>query len=407
MVSPNNRTRLLLDAKRRKMARSVQAYVRGTTRKFYDWLNSYPADLPIGPSVWICGDCHVGNLGPIADTKGRVQIDIRDFDQTVIGNPAHDIIRLGLSLATAARTADLSGVVTAEMLDTLLDGYEAGLAADPLLKRLQSHKPRRIQRLLMRSVRRRWRQLAVDRLNVLGRPKLKGRHFWPVTKQERQAIEELVLSAHAQRIITATTHQRDLRRVDVRDVAYWIKGCSSLGRLRYAVLVGVGKRRRRRFALLDIKEAVAPAAPRDDKARMPAGNAERVVTGARALSPELGDRMILAKLLGREVFVRELAPQDLKIEIPDLHEGEAAQLARYLGSVLGFAHGRQMQSAERKDWLAQLRSSRSESEKPRHWLWNSVVELIAIHEAEYLTFCGDQRRGRAHAGSNVVALAAE
>ena len=42
------------------MARSAHAYVRGSTGQFYDWLAS-PAgtDLPLGPAVWICGDCHV------------------------------------------------------------------------------------------------------------------------------------------------------------------------------------------------------------------------------------------------------------------------------------------------------------------------------------------------------------
>ena len=54
----------------------------------------------------------MGNLGPVADAKGRVQIAIRDLDQTVIGNPAHDLIRLGLSLATAIRSSDLPGVTT-------------------------------------------------------------------------------------------------------------------------------------------------------------------------------------------------------------------------------------------------------------------------------------------------------
>jgi uncharacterized protein (DUF2252 family) len=42
---------------------------------------------PQGPSIWICGDCHVGNLGPLADTDRQIDIEIRDFDQTVIGNP--------------------------------------------------------------------------------------------------------------------------------------------------------------------------------------------------------------------------------------------------------------------------------------------------------------------------------
>ena len=82
------------------MARSAHAYVRGSTVSFYEWLeSSRRVKMPEGPAVWICGDCHVGNLGPLADTKGRVLVQIRDLDQTVIGNPAHDLVRLGLSLA--------------------------------------------------------------------------------------------------------------------------------------------------------------------------------------------------------------------------------------------------------------------------------------------------------------------
>jgi hypothetical protein len=67
-----------------------------------------------------------GNLRPLADAKGRVTIQIRDLDQTVIGNPAHDIIRLGLSLASAARGSNLPGVI----LEQLVSGYEKALSDD-------------------------------------------------------------------------------------------------------------------------------------------------------------------------------------------------------------------------------------------------------------------------------------
>ncbi len=95
------------------MATSAHAYVRGNTIKFYEWLEGAGSKLPQGPPIWICGDCHAGNLGPVADVKGSVEIEIRDMDQTVIGNPVHDLIRLALSLATAARGSDLPGVTTA------------------------------------------------------------------------------------------------------------------------------------------------------------------------------------------------------------------------------------------------------------------------------------------------------
>lgn len=104
--------------------------MRGATEKFYEWLQSETrAALPEGPSVWICGDCHLGNLGPVADLRGDVSIQVRDLDQTVIGNPAHDLVRLALSLATAARGSDLPGVTTARILEHLVEAYtEARLA---------------------------------------------------------------------------------------------------------------------------------------------------------------------------------------------------------------------------------------------------------------------------------------
>jgi hypothetical protein len=41
---------------------------------------------------------------------------------------------------------------------------------------------------------------------------------------------------------------------------------------------------------------------------MPRDNARRVLTGATALSPNLGERMMAAKLLDRSVVIRELMP---------------------------------------------------------------------------------------------------
>src|SRR5580698_2314718 len=130
MITPEQRADHLRETRNLKMARSAHAYVRGSTTKFYEWLEASPTGVPVGPPVWICGDCHVGNLGPLADAKGRVAVQIRDLDQTVIGNPAHDLIRLGLSLASAARGSDLPGVMTARILEQLAGGYADALAGD-------------------------------------------------------------------------------------------------------------------------------------------------------------------------------------------------------------------------------------------------------------------------------------
>jgi uncharacterized protein (DUF2252 family) len=109
IVFPKQRKVVLNQRQRLKMAESAHAYVRGNTARFYEWLlsKSVQATIPAGPDVWICGDCHTGNIGPVADLDGRIDIQIRDLDQTVIGNPAHDLLRLGLSLAMAARSSDV------------------------------------------------------------------------------------------------------------------------------------------------------------------------------------------------------------------------------------------------------------------------------------------------------------
>jgi len=167
-----------------------------------------------------------------------------------------------------------------------------------------------------------------------------------------------------------------------------VKGCSSLGRLRYAVLVGVaGENGRSETVLIDIKEATAAAAPSARGAKMPADNARRVVAGARALSPFLGRRMLAGKLLRRAVVIRELTPQDLKLDIETLSRDEARRAAHYLALVVGRAHARQMDAATKAVWRAELARNRSKSLDAPFWLWSAIVELIQTHEAAYLNYC--------------------
>jgi uncharacterized protein (DUF2252 family) len=147
------------------MARSAHAYVRGNTRKFYEWLEAADVGkLPRGPAVWIGGDCHLGNLGPLADENGNIEIQIRDLDQSVIGNPVHDLIRLGLSLATSARGSDLPGVTTAKMLARMLDCYEQAFGKTSKGSQSQHEKPDSIRDAMCRSLNRSWKQLAKDRI---------------------------------------------------------------------------------------------------------------------------------------------------------------------------------------------------------------------------------------------------
>jgi len=390
IARPADRMPLLMATRNRKMAASAHAYVRGSTARFYEWLEaSNRPDLPEGPAVWICGDCHVGNLGPVASVGGKVAIQVRDFDQTVIGNPAHDLIRLALSLAMAARGSDLPGVTTARMLERMIDGYAAAFAPEAQGETTDASDdmPKTVRAVMRQAANRSWKHLADERIEGVEPVIPLGKRFWPLTRRERAAVEQLFDEETLRQLATSLRSRQDGAPVRVMDAAYWRKGCSSLGRLRVAVLVAVDKGKAERHCLMDVKEAIAPAAPRAKSAKMPRDNAERVVTGARSLSPFLGGRMIAARLLEKSVFVRELLPQDLKLEIEQLSRDEAMEVAEFLARMVGRGHARQMDAATREQWLAELRRNQSNSLDAPSWLWNSVVDLVAAHEAAYLQHC--------------------
>lgn len=381
--SPDQRHELLIQRRNEKMARSPHAYVRGNTIRYYEWLHSHRGHaLPKGPPVWICGDCHLGNLGPLADGEGQVSLRMRDFDQTTIGNPVHDLVRLALSLATAARNSLLPGVVTAQMLEHLLDGYSS--AFHPQDMPVGVPIPEVAQAAVRRASKRSWKQLAQERIAGTTPAIPLGRNFWPLSREESRAIKELCATPAMAELVTQLKGRDRDAEVRLLDAAYWVKGCSSLGLLRYALLVGVGESD---VCLVDIKEAVQASAPRYQRASIPRDNARRVHTGARNLAPALGERMFAARFLGHGVFARELLPQDLKLEIDLLSVDEATRTARYLAAVVGQAHARQMDAETRRDWLVALRASAGKSHGAPAWLWSSVVQLLASHEAGYLEHC--------------------
>lgn len=389
-ISPDERAVTLVEACQDKMARSVHAFVRGSTASFYRWLAELPAGrrLPVGPPVWICGDCHLGNLGPVADADHRIDIQIRDLDQTVIGNPAFDLVRLGLSLETAARSSDLPGLATAHLIEAMATSYTLALA-DP--EPAQLPEPDFVRTVRKRALHRGWRQLAEERIGDTDPSIPIGRRFWPLTKDERKAIDALFGEPLVRARSLELAGLSDSGRIRVVDAAYWKKGCSSLGYLRYAVLLGVREKKGdEHLALVDIKEAVTPLPPRAKGAKMPRDDAERVVAGALALAPNLGARMVPAHLLGKPVVLRELMPEDMKLEVRQFSRKEAVLAAGYLANVVGRAHARQMDKGERKAWLATLDRRDSAPGAPT-WLWRAIVDLAGLHESAYLEHC------RAHA----------
>ena len=373
-----------LDGRRAaKMASSSHAFVRGNTGQFYEWLAALPA-LPEGPPVWICGDCHVGNLGPIADRKGRVAVQIRDLDQTTIGNPAHDLVRLALSLASVARSSDLPGGTTARIVEAMIEGYESALLS---LDQEEADEPATVRTVRREALGRKWHHLASERLGDVKPTIPLGKKFWELDADETWALGLLLDSPKVKELILALNRRGEGTKVDLVDAAYWMKGCSSLGKLRYAALVHVTGERKAKFSLVDVKEAGPSAAPSTRGRAMPGDHAERVVAGARALSPHLGDRMAAGAMGEHPVIIRELMPEDLKLEMEQFSRSEAATAARYLAGVVGKAHGRQMAADDRRAWARALTECHHAALAAPSWLWSAVLDQLVRHEGAYLEHC--------------------
>jgi uncharacterized protein (DUF2252 family) len=345
----------------------------------------------------------VGNLGPVAAKDAGVSIELRDLDQTVIGSPAHDIVRLSLSLAMAVRASALPGAVTAHVIESVARGYEVVLEAAASEREFVLEKPPEQVMGVIREARARSRkQLFADRIGKDNGKIPMGKRFWPLLPEERQAVEELVASAKAHKLITGLASRDDDAKVELLDAAYWVKGCSSLGLWRAAALIRVGSEKEKSLALIDIKQAMQPLAPRAQDAALPEHQGERVVTGARALSPALGDRTAPANILDKQVFVRELLPQDLKFELEALGEAEALAIGHYLASVVAQAHARQLTPAESGSWLQAFRKDSASNMTAPAWLWAAVVDLVALHEGAYLEHCRKHALGAVGAASFVT-----
>ena len=96
--------------------------------------------------------------------------------------------------------------------------------------------------------------------------------------------------------------------------------------------------------------------------------------------------MVAARLEGRSVFIRELLPQDLKIEIERLTVQDAMKAASFLAGVVGKAHARQMDEATCKGWFKELERNRTATLEAPSWS-SSGVSLIGSHEMAYLDHC--------------------
>ncbi|MEU6237353.1 DUF2252 domain-containing protein [Kitasatospora sp. NPDC047058] len=83
-----------------RMAATPFAFLRGSAGLMAADLATTPAT---GIGAQLCGDAHAANFGLYGDARGRLVMDINDFDETVPGPWEWDLKRLAASLVLAGR----------------------------------------------------------------------------------------------------------------------------------------------------------------------------------------------------------------------------------------------------------------------------------------------------------------
>ena len=109
-----------------------------------------------------------------------------------------------------------------------------------------------------------------------------GKRFWVLSRQERSGLNRLFQSDDIRELVTSLRGRKGRAEIKVLDAAYWVKGCSSLGRLRYAVLVGVGAKMtpKNMCCLFDLKVGVRARAPGCQSDGFPRGRLSRTLPKA-------------------------------------------------------------------------------------------------------------------------------
>src|SRR5712664_728318 len=272
-----------------------------------------PGSAPSAPEALIVGDLHLENFGTYRGASGALCFDVTDFDHVGSGPLDVDLKRLctsamllpgierGLRLA-AARTIGRAWAEGVERLGGRFPIAPWGLdKAEGWLERLLREKGRRTRADLVAKVApgKGRRRFGED-----GDPPKFAHPAEPWPKLAEAALRDYF--DHLKQLKADMTG----KDWELLDVAYRFKGTGSLGRFRFAVLLGKDDER----MILELKEADRSAIDNARNRSAPIVQRARVQTAAiRRMQGDPWPRAAGAHLGKFPVLVREIEPEEEKL----------------------------------------------------------------------------------------------
>jgi uncharacterized protein (DUF2252 family) len=319
-----------LQRKYEGMAKNRLAFLRGTCHLFWeDWPDGTTLDR--APLAWNTGDLHLENFGAFKGDNGLDYFDINDFDEAGLVPCIRDVVRCACSVFVEADDRKLSSQASRKLCDAFCDGYVTCLQAGRIGWIERELAVGEVGKLLKR-VRNRTREAFLQEHTEVARSgrrriRIDGVHMLPASEEEREFAAKLVGLA-------AQGSERSAFRV--LDVTRQFVGTGSLGLERYAVLVK-GKGSRKGNRLLVLKRAHGSAMGSGKPLPVPwESEAERVVWAQRfmqAASPLL----LRVRAEEHSYTLRELQPQEDKLQIKNLEESGLESAVQDMGRLLAWA----------------------------------------------------------------------
>ncbi|HZR02641.1 MAG TPA: DUF2252 family protein [Burkholderiales bacterium] len=311
------------------------AFLRGTCRLFYSGLPKGKL-LTQAPHIWLCGDLHLENFGSYKGDNGLVYFDVNDFDDAVLGPVSWDVLRFVTSLLTACearqiarpRALTLSHAVLNVYTNTLIDGKARWLERETANGAFKA---------LLDQARARKRAHWLDSRTVLNgerrKLRLDARRAIAASAAQRAKVRTL-LAQFAEK-------QSQPRFYRVIDVARRITGMGSLGVERYVILVE-GKGSPDENHLLDLKQAVTPAAASLVKWKQPKWKAEaaRVVSAQRRILAVEKAHLHELKSGEYSYVLADLQPSEDRLSLKALtdHDNQLEATVATLARVVAWGH---------------------------------------------------------------------
>ncbi|MEU7184653.1 DUF2252 family protein [Streptomyces sp. NPDC039022] len=280
-----------------RMAAGPFAFLRGTAGLMAYDLMTTPVT---GIGAQICGDAHAANFGLYGDARGKLVMDLNDFDETLYGPWEWDLKRLVASLVLAGREAGASEEQCREAARDAVGAYRrtmrllAGMSAADAWhaiadEELVSHTDARdllgtLERVVAKARKNTSARFAAKATEEISGG---GRRFVdapPVLRRIPDAEAAAVASSLAGYLDTLPEHRLPLlARYEVQDVAFRVVGTGSVGLRSYVVLL---LDHRGEPLVLQVKEARSSAlTPYAEKAGFPASavahEGRRIVRGQR------------------------------------------------------------------------------------------------------------------------------